>query len=54
MPYVIRKVRNKTCYRVYNKKTKHVFAKCTTQKKAKKQLRLLNGLEYGNLKPRSI
>lgn len=52
MPYVLRKVRNKTCYKVYNKKSKKVFAKCSTKKNAKKQLRLLKGLEYGNLKTR--
>lgn len=45
MPYTIRKIPNKMCYRVYNKRTKRVFAKCTSKKKANKQLRLLRALE---------
>jgi hypothetical protein len=45
MPYAIRKVRNKSCYKVYNKTTKHAFAKCTTKKRAEKQLRLLRAIE---------
>ena len=53
MPYTIRKVSNKNCYKVMNKKTKRVFAKCTTKEKAKKQLRLLNAVEYNkNFVPR--
>jgi hypothetical protein len=46
MPYQTRKVRNKKCYRVTNKKTKRVLAKCTSLKKAKKQVRLLNYLDH--------
>ena len=45
MPYATRKVRNKSCYRVYNRRTKRVFAKCTTKTRAKKQMRLLRALE---------
>ena len=45
MPYKTRKVRNKPCYKVYNAKTKKVFAKCTTKEQAEKQMRLLRGLE---------
>jgi hypothetical protein len=45
MPYTIRKVPNKKCFRVTNKKTKRVLAKCTTMKKAKKQVRLLNAID---------
>lgn len=41
MPYKTRKVRNKNCYKVYNQKTKRVFAKCTTKKKARKQVNIL-------------
>ena len=53
MPYTIRKVSNKNCYKVMNRKTKRVFAKCTTKEKAKKQLRLLNAVEYNkNFVPR--
>jgi hypothetical protein len=53
MPYASRKTK-KGCIQVYNKKTRQVFAKCTTQKKADKQLRLLRALEYNpNFVPRS-
>lgn len=44
MPYTIRKVRGKMCYRLINKKTRKVFAKCTSKEKAKKQLTLLNAI----------
>jgi len=55
MPYFIRKVHNKECYRVSKKLNKRVstknkkrviFAKCTTRKNAIKQLRLLRALQY--------
>lgn len=46
MPYQTRKVRNKNCYRITNTRTKHVLAKCTTLKKMKKQLRLLNYINH--------
>ena len=53
MPYTIRKVPRKTCYKVSNRKTKRVFSKCTTKRRAKKQLRLLHALEYNkNFVPR--
>jgi len=42
MPYTYRKVYRKKCYKVSNRLTKRVFAKCTTKKKALRQLRLLN------------
>ena len=45
MPYATRKVRNKSCYRVYNRRTKRVFAKCTSKQQANKQMRLLRALE---------
>tara|TARA_Y100000389_G_C17461072_1_gene521741 strand:+ start:281 stop:511 length:231 start_codon:yes stop_codon:yes gene_type:complete len=45
MPYGIRKMPNRACYKVFNKNTKKVFAKCTTMEKAQKQLRLLRGLK---------
>ena len=48
MPYKIRKVKNQNCYKVYNVKTKRVFAKCTDKKNASKQIRLLRGLEYNS------
>ena len=46
MPYTIRKVPKKPCYRLKNTKTKRVFAKCTTLALAKRQLRLLNAIKY--------
>jgi hypothetical protein len=46
MPYAIRKVRNKSCYRVYNKRTRKVFAKCASKENANKQMNLLKALEY--------
>lgn len=46
MPYSIRKVRNKNCYRVTKKKTGKVLAKCTSKKKAKKQVALLHAIEH--------
>ena len=45
MPYATRKVKGKNCYKVFNKKTKRVFAKCSSIKKAKKQLRLLHAIQ---------
>ncbi len=53
MPYTIRKVSKKNCYKVMNRKTKRVFAKCSTKENAKKQMRLLNAIEYNkNFVPR--
>jgi hypothetical protein len=46
MPYLLKKVRGKNCWQVRNKYTKKVFAKCSTQENAKKQLRLLRAIEY--------
>ena len=46
MPYALRKVRGKDCYKVYNRKTKRVFAKCSTKLNATKQLRLLRAIHY--------
>lgn len=45
MPYTSRKVPNKKCYRVYNNKTKKVFAKCTSKVNAQKQLKLLRAIQ---------
>ena len=54
MPYTSRKVPKKNCYRVTNRKTKRVFAKCSTRDNAKKQLRLLRAIEYNkNFVPRN-
>ena len=46
MPYKSRKVPRRNCYRVSNRKTKKVFARCTSKAKADKQLRLLRALQY--------
>jgi hypothetical protein len=54
MPYSIRKVPKKSCYRVLNKRSKRVLAKCTTMKKAKKQIRLLKAIDMNpNFIPRN-
>ena len=45
MPYATRKVKGKNCYKVFNKKTKRVFSKCSSIKKATKQLRLLRAIQ---------
>jgi hypothetical protein len=45
MPYAVRKVRNKNCFRVYNVVSKRTFAKCATMEQAKKQLRLLRAIQ---------
>lgn len=46
MPYTLRKVRGKKCYRVTNKQNKRIFAKCSTKNNAKRQLNLLNAIHY--------
>lgn len=54
MPYVTRKVKGKNCYKVFNKKTKRVFSKCSSIKKATKQLRLLRAIQNNkNFRPYS-
>lgn len=45
MPYKILKVRNKNCYKVVNKDTGHIHARCTTKDKAERQKRLLDRLK---------
>lgn len=42
MPIVIRKMRNKECWKVFNKDTGEVHAKCTTKAKAEAQKRLID------------
>ena len=52
MPYSMRKVPRRNCYRVskrYSKKsakTRKVFSKCATRENAIKQMRLLRALEF--------
>jgi hypothetical protein len=50
MLYKIRKKRNHNCFTVYNSKTKYVYSKCTTRKKAQKQVKLLNAINFGKFK----
>ena len=53
MPYTIRKVPNKNCYKLLNRHTKRVFSKCTSKENAKKQLTLLKAIKYNpNFVPR--
>jgi hypothetical protein len=42
----MRKVPRRRCYSVKNKKSKRVMAKCTSKKKAIRQMRLLRGIKY--------
>jgi hypothetical protein len=48
MPYTIRKVPGKNCYSVKKAKGKkrRTLSKCTTMKKAKAQIRLLNAIDH--------
>ncbi len=41
MPFIMRKLPNKSRYRVYNQKTKRIYAHSTTRKNAIKQVSLL-------------
>ena len=45
MPYATRKVPNRRCFKVYNRKTKRVFAKFTSKSKARRQINLLRALQ---------
>ena len=49
MPYQIRKVRNKKCYSVKNKKNGKIRARCATKKNALKQVRLLYMVDRKNI-----
>ena len=46
MPYIMRKVPKRRCYTVKNKKSKRVMSKCTSKKKAIRQMRLLRGIKF--------
>jgi hypothetical protein len=46
MPFTLRKVNRRNCYKVFNVKSKRVHAKCTSKAKAKKQLQLLRAITY--------
>ena len=54
MSYKIRKTRKKNCYSVINKQNKRIFSKCTTKKKALKQIRLLNAIKYKKYSKKNI
>ena len=45
MPFNIRKVRNKDCYRVKNIKNNKIHAICSTKENALKQIRLLHAID---------
>lgn len=46
MPYKTRKVRGKSCYKVYNLDNKRVFSRCTRKQNATKQMKLLRALQF--------
>lgn len=52
MPYKIIKLPGVNRYKVINTETREVKAKRTTLAKAKKQVKLLEGIEHRTLKPR--
>lgn len=41
MPFDIRKVRGKQCYKVINRDTGQIHSKCSTLENAKKQVKLM-------------
>tara|TARA_Y100000034_G_scaffold87035_1_gene104358 strand:+ start:32 stop:409 length:378 start_codon:yes stop_codon:yes gene_type:complete len=45
MPYKVRKVRNKDCWKVINIETGHLHSKCSTRKNALNQVRLLEVID---------
>jgi hypothetical protein len=51
MPYSMRRLTRRNCWQVKNTKSGRLFSKCSTKKKAKKQLRLLRAITYGNFRP---
>lgn len=54
MPYKVRKVRNKDCYKVKNVETGQVMAECTTREKAYAQVRLLEQIDEEKKQPVKI
>ena len=46
MPYTLRKLKNKNCYKVYNRNSRKLFSNCTTKEKAMSQIRLLQAIQY--------
>lgn len=51
MPYTIRKMPNRNCYRVRNLRTGRVMSDCTSRAKAEAQVRLMHAIDHG-FKPR--
>jgi hypothetical protein len=47
MPYTIRKMPNRNCYRVRNLDTGRVMSDCTSRAKAEAQVRLLHAIDHG-------
>jgi hypothetical protein len=47
MPLIIRKVRNKNCYKVMNKTTGVVHSKCTSLENATAQKKLIYAVDHG-------
>ena len=52
--YIVRKVRNKDCYKVKNVETGQVMAECSTKENAKAQVRLLENIDKENKQPVTI
>ncbi len=52
MPYQIRKLPNRNCFRVRNPENGRVYSECTSLEKAKAQVKLLRAIDHG-FKPRS-
>ena len=46
MPYKMRKVSRRNCYKVYNATTRKAHSKCTSKLKAKRQMRLLRAIQH--------
>ncbi len=47
MPYQIRKLPNRNCFRVKNTETGRIYSECTSRKKAEAQVKLLRAIDHG-------
>ena len=52
--YIVRKVRNKDCYKVKNVETGQVMAECSTKANAQAQVRLLEQIDKEKQQPVKI
>jgi len=52
--YIVRKVRNKDCYKVKNVETGQVMAECASRQKAYAQVRLLEQIDEEKKQPVKI